>query len=275
MKRFIYNHVILRNMEIVSRISRGSKMDQIYIPKNRHGFNIGSYVIIKPLEENVIAEKPYFYNVNHIEPIKLETINEIIKVIDKNCNYDNVIFTGSFVDNGFKFNDIDILLISQNKLDVEHVKDAIENKTGIKIHIIQLTNQDLMKGLSTDPLYQMMLSKCISKKRFIYNVKNEINYKVLDLHLLKSKAMNDNFGILNGSEKYYLTRNLISLFLYADGKKVSKETVDAEIKKIFNISVEKIKDNMVGNSFLRKYKEIYNKAFSKIVKSVKNDPKQE
>ena len=132
-----------------------------------------------------------------------------------------------------------------------------------------------MKGLSTDPLYQMMLSKCISKKRFIYNVKNEINYKVLDLHLLKSKAMNDNFGILNGSEKYYLTRNLISLFLYADGKKVSKETVDAEIKKIFNISVEKIKDNMVGNSFLRKYKEIYNKAFIKIVKSVKNDPKQE
>ena len=103
MKRFIYNHVILRNMEIVSRISRGSKMDQIYIPKNRHGFNIGSYVIIKPLEENVIAEKPYFYNVNHIEPIKLETINEIIKVIDKNCNYDNVIFTRSFLYNLFHF----------------------------------------------------------------------------------------------------------------------------------------------------------------------------
>ena len=37
-------------MEIIAKISRGSKMDQVYIPKNRGGFSIGSYVILKPIK---------------------------------------------------------------------------------------------------------------------------------------------------------------------------------------------------------------------------------
>jgi len=44
-------------------------MDQIYIPKNRMGFNIGSHVIIKLLEQEKPIEKPYFYNVSSIEPV--------------------------------------------------------------------------------------------------------------------------------------------------------------------------------------------------------------
>ena len=38
-------------MEIIAKISKGSKMDQIYIPRNRESFPAGSFVIIKLLEE--------------------------------------------------------------------------------------------------------------------------------------------------------------------------------------------------------------------------------
>ena len=31
-------------------------MDQIYIPKNRMGFNVGIHVIIKPLEQEKVEE---------------------------------------------------------------------------------------------------------------------------------------------------------------------------------------------------------------------------
>ena len=53
------------------------------------------------------------------------------------------------------------------------------------------------------------------------------------------------FEILGGNEKYYLTRNLISISIYINGKKISKEVVDKEIKKEFNADVKEIKQNVL------------------------------
>ena len=259
-------------MEIISRVSSGSKMDQIYIPKHRFGLEIGSYVIIKPLKKEKIEEKPHFYNVYYIEPIKLDIIIKIIRIIDMHYVYENIIFTGSFLEKGFNFNDIDIILIGNNKLDI---KEEIEKKIGIKTHIIFIDNKSLIKGLSTDPLYQMMLSKCIAKKRFIYNAKNKINYKILDLHLIKSKTLIDNFDILDGNDKYYLTRNLVSISIYIKGKKISKKIVDSEIKKKFNVNDNDIKQNMLDKTkFIKIYKEIYNKTFYELMEFIKYGAEQ-
>ena len=174
-------------MELISKISKGTKMDQVYIPKNRRNFPIGSYVVIKSLETKQSAERPYFYNIKTIEPMKIEIIEEIFSLIDKAVKYENVIITGSFLDMGFNFNDIDIIIISNDKIDEKYIKNIIEDIIKIKAHILALNNRSLQIGLSTDPLYQMMLSKCIAKKRLIYRFKRKINYKLLDLHLLKSK----------------------------------------------------------------------------------------
>ena len=114
-------------MEIISKISKGSKMDQIYIPKNRMGFSIGSHVIIKPLELENPTEKPYFYNIHSIEPVKLKLVDEIFKIISNTTSYDNIIITGSFLDSGFNFEDIDILIIYERKLDITNIKKKIEN----------------------------------------------------------------------------------------------------------------------------------------------------
>ena len=53
-------------MEIVGRISRGSRMDQIYIPKQRNGFNIGERVIVRTMDTAHDAEKPFFYGITLI-----------------------------------------------------------------------------------------------------------------------------------------------------------------------------------------------------------------
>ncbi len=264
-------------MEIISRISKGSKMDQIYIPKKREGFDIGEYVVIQPLETKKSIEKPYFYNIKSIEPIKLDIINEIFNIIDTTIKYENIIITGSFLDEGFNFNDIDVIVISDVKLNEKNIKKSIENKIKIKVHLIIINNKTLMKGLSIDPLYQMMLSKCVSKKRFIYKIQHEMNYKILDLHLLKSEILIDNFDCLTGNEKYYLIRNMIAIHLYLQNKKISKESVDMEIKHIFTLKdIKEIKQNMLDkNSFLKKYKIIYKKIFNKIMKGIKNGTKQE
>ena len=67
-------------MELIAKISKGSNMDQIYIPKNRTGLPIGQYVIIAPLEKELAKKqkfKPFFYNVSGLEPLKLEIIESI------------------------------------------------------------------------------------------------------------------------------------------------------------------------------------------------------
>ncbi len=269
-------------MELIGRISKGSKMDQVYIPKNRTGFFSGEYVVILPLdkktEENRTKTKqfkPYFYNLKNLEPIKIRIIEEIFSLIDKKLSPKNILITGSFLEHGFKFNDIDILIINEKKINFEIIKSQIENTTGIKTHILLLDNKSLISGLSSDPLYLLMLSKCVSKNRLIFNVKREINYPLLDLHLLKSKTLTDNFEILSGDEKYYFVLNMVSILLFVQGKKISKEIVNKEIEKLFSISSKEIKQNLINKQdFIKKYKESYNKTFNLIMDGVKNESKQ-
>lgn len=261
-------------MVIIAKVSRGSKMDQIYIPKNRSEFDIGSYVVLKPLETEKV-EKPYLYNIKNIEPIKLDMLNEIIRIIDKTIYNENIIITGSFLDEGFNFDDIDVIIITENKLNKNNIERNIEDKIKIKTHIIIINNKTLIKGLSIDPLYQMMLSKCVAKKRFIYNVQPKKDYRILDLHLLKSELLINNFDYLDGNEKYYLVRNMIAIYSYIKNKKINKEKIDKEIKKIFGIKdIKEIKHNMLNkNEFLEKYKKIYKNISYTIMENIKHGAK--
>ena len=121
----------------------------------------------------------------------------------------------------------------------------------------------------------MMLSKCVAKNRFIYRIKKRIDYKILDLHLLKSKILMQNYDVLNGREKYYFTRNMVAIYLFLHSKRIDREKVEKEIKDIFNLEdIGEIKFNMLDKeSFLKRYKKIYNKTFDKIMENIKDGAK--
>ena len=271
--------------EIIGRVSRGSQMDQVYLPKNRQGLAAGEYVLIVPLDREIKREKegkqlkPCFYGIKNLEPIKLRIIEEIFKLIDKIMNPENLIITGSFLEQGFRFNDIDILIIYEKKGDIKDIKEIeekIKDNLGLKSHVILIDNKTMLSGLSVDPLYSLMLSKSVSLKRFIYKAKRKINYKLLDLHLLKSKSLIDSFDILNGNEKYYLILNMISILLFVQSRKLSKEIVNKEMEKLFKIKIEDIKENLLDKKdFLGRYKRIYGKTIELIFKNIKIEKKNE
>ena len=258
-------------MAIVAKISRGSKMDQIYIPKNRAGFSTGQYVLISPLESELKQKrlfKPCYYGIKTLENLKLKIIQEIFEDLEDQ-GYENIIITGSFLETGFKFNDIDVILINGKKIETSNIKEKIEKKTGIKAHVIIMDSKTLMAGLSKDPLYSMMLSKCVSKKRLIFNVKRDIDYKILDYQLLKSNTLIDNFDLLNGEEKYYLTLNMISILLFIKNQKLSRKVVNNEIERIFKVEIKEIKENLLDKSqYTKKYVEIYNTTFNLIMEGI-------
>lgn len=265
-------------MEIIAKISRGTKMDQVYIPKARSGLEAGSYVIIKPLATEQINEKarlkPYFYGIKEIEPIKLDIINKTFDIIEKYADPQNIIITGSFLNSGFNFNDLDILIISK-ETNTKIIEKKLQSSIGIKPHILVLDKKNLEVGLSTDPLYLSMISKCVTKGRLIFNTKREINYKILDIHLLKSEPLIYSFDILNGEQKYYLIRNLISIKLFIENRNVDNLGIDREILKLFKIDkINIIKENMLNKKkFIEIYKEIYKQTQKNVFNFIKNDSK--
>ena len=264
-------------MELVAKISKGSVMDQIYIPKNRPGLSTGSYVLIKPLETKQQPITYHFHHVSALEPLKRQLMDQLIVIIDKFApNYDNLVFTGSFLEPGFSFNDIDILLITDHKVPIAPLKHQVFHDLHIRLDLLILDSKTLLHGLATDPLYHMMLSKCVAKKRFLYHAKREINYKLLDLHILQSKSLLLNFDALAGNQKYALTRNMLAIQLFLQSKKITKEQVDKSICTLFHLkTVQQLKDNLLDKkTFLITYKKIYSRLFKTILRGMQHCSQQ-
>src|SRR3989344_5611301 len=184
-------------MEIISKVSKGSKMDQIYLPKNRIGFEVGNYVIINLLEEKIKNEqkqagKLYFYGVKRVNSVKLKIVEEIMDLADKNLGYcENIIITGSFLDEGFNFKDIDIIIITEQKPKKE-IEKIIKEKLKIEIHAIFFNKNQFREALKIDPIWRLMLNKCISKKRLPPFPMRKLKYKYLDAQLIRSKILIEN-----------------------------------------------------------------------------------
>jgi len=261
-------------MEIIAKISRGSKMDQIYLPKNRFGLNPGSYVLVREISyEN--EEKLFYYNIKNLEKVKIIITKEMFKLLNK-YNFDNVIITGSFLDQGFNFNDMDIILIKDHEISLDQIKIELNEKLGINAHLILIDYSSLLKGISTDPLFQTMLNNYISKKRFIHNVRPEIKYKLLDLHLLNSELLVENFDFLNGQERLSLLRNLMAINLFVVKKQfITKDQIYKRMKNVFGSDIfENLKNGKINKKeFAKKYKLMYNKTFELILEGIKNEQK--
>jgi len=257
-------------VKLVSKVSKGTRMDQVYLPKLRPpGFSVGDFVEIVPTKRK---KRSFFtHGVSSLETIKNLVKDELFDYFEQ---IDNVIITGSFLEQGFKFNDVDVVLVNNTKID-KSWENYFQKKLGIDIHFTNLNRKTLQQGLQTDPLFQMMMSKYIAKKREIFQFKNQFNYKLLDLHLLKSKTILESFAGLTGKEKYDLTRNMIAIQLFLKKEKLSGDIVDKEIERSFGKgTIHKLKENMVEKEeFLNKFKAGYEQTFKKIMAGLKNGAK--
>ncbi|MBS3162709.1 hypothetical protein J4467_02190 [Candidatus Woesearchaeota archaeon] len=210
---------------LISKISRGSVMDQIYLSKNRKSLKVGSYVTIQEIKSPSIIN-PYYHNVSYIEPIKYNIIKSIFEFLEAE---ENVLVTGSFLEEGFSFEDLDLIVFGN----VSGIQEFVKSNYGIDVHIIEINSNEFNKGINTDPLFQMIASKFIAKNRIILNINNQINYKLMDLALVKSELILTNYEISSGPEKYKLLRNAFAIKRFIENKQVSKEFIDKDIENYF------------------------------------------
>ena len=68
---------------LTGKISKGTLMDQIYIPKERPlGFEVGTSVVLKPLIEEEAEIKPVYYNIKNLESVKVTIIQKIFSELN-------------------------------------------------------------------------------------------------------------------------------------------------------------------------------------------------
>ncbi len=256
---------------LVSKISKGTVMDQIYVPKVRApGFERGAIVAITPLQSKAVTGI-YCHQVQRLEPIKKIIVDEIFNYFE---HADNVLVAGSFLEEGFGFEDVDAVVLTEKSVDNAAIKTHFKAALGIDIHVICLPLKELLKGLGSDPLFKMLLSRFVAKKRIILPKKRTIKHKLLDLQLLESKALIDSFDFLNGRDKYKLVRNAVAIACFLDNKSLTASLVDNEIERYFGeASVISIKENTVDAEFLLRYKLFHKRLLKRILEGVKNGPK--
>lgn len=257
---------------LIKKISKGTRFNQIYLQKNEIGFEPGKNVVISAFDDLLERNISIFeYNIK-LNSIKREIIKTIFKLIDDSCSYKNIIITGSFLEAGFNFEDIDIIIINPQKLDKDKLNGSITHAIGVKPHLILIDSQSFNKGIKRDPLFRLMVDRYVSVKRAIFNQSREINYKLLDAYLLKNKNLIDGFDLFNIKQRKKLLRDFISIKLFVENKEVTINNIEKEEVKIFGKDIiEKLFYYGAISSkreFISKLRKEFNKLEKRILKNV-------
>jgi len=260
-------------IKLIKKISKGTRFNQIYLQKNEGiGFEPGKAVIITPLTYILDKELSIFeYNVK-LDSLKKEIVKKIFKIIENTGYYDNIIITGSFLNKGFNFEDIDMIIINPKDIDQDTLKNSIKQSIGIAPHLILIDSKSFNKGIKRDPLFRLMINRYVSIKRAIFRKDKEINYKLLDIYLLKNKNLIDGYDLFNIKQRKKLLRDFISIKLFAENKEITINNVEKETEKIFGKDIiERLfyyGDSEIKQKFIEKLKKEFDKLENNILKNV-------
>lgn len=255
---------------IVKKISKGSRFNQIYLKKNEGiGFEPYQEVLITPLQDVIRSEPTVFqYNIK-LDTIKKEIVKSIFKIIIDNITSGNILITGSFLNKGFNFNDIDILIIDGKKVNKGILKRKIIESIGIRPHIIEISMKNLIIGINRDPLFLLMVDRYVSNQRLIFKKKRDINYRLLDAYLVRCKNLVDGFDAYSIEQRKKILRDFISIKLFVEKKELTLKNIELEVNKIFG---RKTMDKMINFGdkyaelkFIKKFKRYYNNLEKNII----------
>ena len=146
-------------------VSKGSKFNQIYIPKNIENLiEVGDKVEVKLIEKH--TKLNYSKDLKKLSEFKENLIKNIFSFLS-NSNIKQIFIVGSFLTEKINYNDIDIVLISEktnNKLEHSIYEKLIE-KFNLKFHLLVIEEKQLINLLKICPLTKSMFNTFISNKK--------------------------------------------------------------------------------------------------------------
>ncbi len=170
-------------IKFVHKISKGSRFNQIYIPKDKDGeFEVGDLVEIKLLEK---SNKIYYSkNLKKVSEFKERLIKEIFGFLSGHKEIERIFLFGSFLTMREDYNDIDILILSDKEKIEEEIYENLANKFNLKFHLIKLSEEELEKQMRICPLIRGMICCSVSNKKI-----EDLPEREIDINYIKFLLM--------------------------------------------------------------------------------------
>ncbi len=250
----------MTNITFQARVSRGSRYNQIYVPKEWEMTMETGDLVAVTLKEKA---NRIFYFPSHFKlpEFKEKIVREVFKFL-KNEGYAQCFIIGSFLSQGAEYHDIDVAVIGREK--TELVK-CLEDSIGLKFHLLFFEKNKLTELLGICPLTRLMFSRYLSSAETRLDKKRrKINIPHLEYLLMMPEDLLE--ISLNSKIFYDNTRRLVAIERFLKGEEENIEKLNKEVALLLgerlafrlkeNQEIDKENLHFIRRVFLEKIKKI-------------------
>jgi len=246
-------------------VSKGSRFNQIYVPKNMENL----IEVSDEVEVRLVKKHNVFYYskcLSKLSEFKENLIKDVFSFLNENFNLGQIFIVGSFLTEKISYNDIDIVLTSEksNSKFEEAAYSKLIEKFNLKFHILSINGKRFQNLLKICPLTKSMFSNFISNKPMKIPSERLIEqrhikfllmmpYDLLEIKL-NSRAFFDNLRRLITIEKFLKNKNLSMADINGELKNLVENRLYAKIKN--NEEIEENSINFLRNIMRTKLKII-------------------
>jgi len=258
-------------MEFEHRVSKGSRFNQIYIPKEMQSvFEVGDIVKVKLLKKK--NEIYHSKNLQRLGEFKEKLIKEIFSHLITFPNIKQIFIVGSFLTEKIDYKDIDLVIITNQKQ--ENLEKKIYNylikEFPLKFHIVIIPKNSFLNLLKICPLTRSMFYYYISNKKFDLPLNTTIDKNHIKFLLMMPE---DLLKIIANSRSFYDNlRRLITIKQFLENKSLNPTEINAKLKSLLGeFLYSQIKNNEpINKEILKNLRSIIRINLKEIQKNLKN-----
>jgi len=223
-------------MKFIHKISKGSRFNQIYIPRGmEENFQVGDTVQVTLLEKKISFH--YSRNLPKLNEFKLSIIKGVFSLLEKFKNIKQAFIFGSFLTKKSEYNDIDVLLIAEKEGLEREVCFILTEKFELKFHVISIKEKNFDYLQKSCPLTRSMLYFFVSNKPYSIPKETEIDKEHIKfLMMMPQDLLNLR---LNPRVFYDSIRRLTTIEKFLKKEDLNPLNIEEEIKKLIGESVFK------------------------------------
>ncbi|MCK4589842.1 MAG: hypothetical protein KAT77_05330 [Nanoarchaeota archaeon] len=221
------------------KVSKGSRFNQIYIPKNMECLiEVGDEVEVKLIKKHT---QLFYSNIKTLSNFKEEITQKIFSFLSK-FNLSSVFIVGSFLTQKINYHDIDIVIITQKKdqKSEQALYHQLIEKINLNLHLLFIPQERFEHLLKACPLTRSMFNQYLSNKKTNLGCKKIIDKKHLNFLLMMPEDLLE--ITLNSRVFFDNLRRLITIERFLENK-------DSDIDKI-----NKNLENLIGQRLYQRMK---------------------
>jgi len=250
-------------MKFRHKVSTGTRFNQVYIPREFHDiFESGDLVEVRLIKKK--ADLFYSKNTEKLRKFKESIAKKIFSVLGKFKDIKQTYLFGSFLTKNIEYNDIDLLIVTENN-NLEKISyNTLVKEINMKFHIISVSLDRLNRLLKICPITRSMLYYSVSNKPIMELPEREINEKHIRFLLMLPEDVLD--VEVNSSLLYEALRRLDAIDSFLRNIKIDPRKIEVNISKIMS---KELYLRISNNKLISKKQRAYlNTTIKKMLKEI-------